>query len=110
MCRWPKFDIEGYFKDEAPGPIELTRAPLLENWRVNLVCKRVEAPSYIFLKNCMSPAVHVIGHPELADHEQIETVILAWLDRSGQWARAKDRLYRLGHRAVLSCGSEALAT
>jgi hypothetical protein len=99
LDRWLQLDVESYFKGHEPRSIELARAPLLNNRRVNLVCERFETPSVIVLNNAMSLSGHVTGHPERADGELVTTTRLVWLDRHGKWARTKQRLYRLGDRS-----------
>jgi hypothetical protein len=94
-----RLDVESYFKGHEPRSIELARAPLLKNWRVNLVCELIETPSIIVLKNAMSLSGHVIGHSERADGELVTTTRLVWLNHHGRWARTKQRLYRLGDRS-----------
>ena len=99
LDRWLRRDVESYFKGHEPRSIELARAPLLKDWRVNLVCERIETPSFIVLTNAMSLSGHVTGHPERADGELVTTTRLVWLDRHGKWARTRQRLYRLGDRS-----------
>lgn len=80
----PQARLRGIFQGHEPRSIELAGAPLLEKWRVNLVCECTETPSLVLLNNAMSLTGRVIGHPELADPEQIETAMLVWLDRDGE--------------------------
>jgi hypothetical protein len=94
-----RLEVEGYFKGHEPRSIGLARAPLLKNWRVNLVCERIETPSFVVLKNAMSLTGYVTGHSERADGMLVTTARLVWLDRNGKWARTKRRLYRLGDRS-----------
>lgn len=47
----------------------------------------------------MSLTDHVTAHPDRTDGELITTTTLIWLDRNGNWARTKQRLYRLGDRS-----------
>jgi hypothetical protein len=88
-------DFESYMRGERPSSLELERAPVLENWRRLFVrVVREEAPKAMLLVLLGS----VAGHPQHPDGTRIHTSQLIWLDRSRQWARSWNRVYRLGTR------------
>lgn len=88
-------DFESYMKGEVPSLLELERAPVLETWRALFVhVAREETPKVMLLVLAGS----VAGHPQHPDGTRIQTSQLIWLDRSRQWARTWNRVYRLGVR------------
>ena len=89
-----KRDFESYLKGNEPSSIELERAPLLENWRAVIVCFSHREDLGMLLVLVGS----VVGHPQHPDGTKIHTSQLIWLDRSRQWARTWNRVYRLGAR------------
>jgi hypothetical protein len=90
-----KRDFGSYLKGEEPSPLELDRAPVLENWRAIFVhAARGVDPKDILLVLVGS----VAGHPQHADGTRIHTSQLIWLDRNRKWARSWNRVYRLGAR------------
>jgi hypothetical protein len=90
-----KRDFECYVNGAEPSPFELERAPVLENWRAVIVnFTRGEDPLGMLLVLVGS----VAGHPQHPDGTKIHTSQLIWFDRSRQWARTWNRVYRLGVR------------
>jgi hypothetical protein len=104
-----KLDVEGYLRGEMPRPIALERAPLLENWRVVLLCELSGKLPLARLAGDMSLVGNVTHHPSHGEGELIRTAKLVWLDRYGKWARTKDRLFLLGQRSTLPSSSDELA-
>jgi hypothetical protein len=102
--RWLKADIEDYLRGHEPRPVELKRAPLLENWRIVLLSQLTDRPPLAYLAGQISMVGNVTNHPAHDDGELIRTAGLAWLDRYWRWARAKDRLYGLGERSAQPFG------
>jgi hypothetical protein len=88
--------FESYLKGETPSPLELERAPLLEDWRVVIAHTQNDAAPFQFLAVLTGS---VTGHPLLGDTRTIRTSQLVWLDPNRQWARTFNRVYRLGKRA-----------
>jgi hypothetical protein len=88
--------FEFYLKGEVPSPLELARAPRLENWRAVILQLAREGDA---LRPVLVLSGRVAGHPELGDARAIRTSQLVWLDRHRQWARTWNRVYRLGRPA-----------
>jgi len=89
-------EFESYLKGETPSPLELERAPLLQNWCTAVMhFTHGEDPLHMILVLVGS----VVGHPQHADNRTIRTSQLIWLDRNREWARTWNRVYRLGERA-----------
>jgi hypothetical protein len=97
LDRLLKLDVESYVNGRSPGALALKEAPLLENWWADIVCELKREPPHVAGEITLFG--HVAGHPKHADGALIRTAALAWLDRHGKWARARDGLYRLGHRS-----------
>jgi hypothetical protein len=96
LDRLLKVDIASYFNGRSPSALALENAPLLENWRADVISELKRDPPHVAGE--LTLFGHVTGHPKHADGQLIRTAALAWLDRHGKWARARDGLYRLGHR------------
>ncbi|MFI5002537.1 MAG: DUF6634 family protein [Reyranellales bacterium] len=88
--------FESYLDGETPPPLELARAPLLENWRATIVHIKCEGDPLRMLPVLVGS---VAGHPRLGEGRTIRTSQLIWLDRNRKWARTWNRVYRLGERA-----------
>jgi hypothetical protein len=89
-------EFDSYLKGEKPSPLELERAPLLQNWRAAVMhFTQGEDPLHMTLVLVGS----VVGHPQHADNRTIRTSQLIWLDRNREWARTWNRVYRIGERA-----------
>jgi hypothetical protein len=87
--------FESYLSGQAPTPLELAEAPVLENWRVLIVLGKSNA------KELTIPVLfgNVAGHPRLGDVRCLRTSQLIWLDRDRHWARTWNRVYRLAECA-----------
>ena len=93
---WLQRAFESYLKGETPSPLDLARAPLLENWRMAIVHVKRDADRLRLLPVLVGS---VVGHPQHGDAGKIRTSQLIWLDRNRRWARTWNRVYRLGERA-----------
>jgi hypothetical protein len=89
-------EFESYLKGEKPSPLELERAPLLQNWRAAVMHFTYGADPLCMVLVLVGS---VTGHPQHADSRAIRTSQLIWLDRDRNWARTWNRIYRLGERA-----------
>ena len=100
-------EFESYLKGEKPSPLELARAPLLQNWRAAVMHFKHGADP---LRMILVLVGSVTGHPQHADSRTIRTSQLIWLDRDRKWARTWNRVYRLGERASdeIDTGSEGV--
>jgi hypothetical protein len=100
---WLQRVFEAYLDGETPSPLDLARAPLLENWRVAIVQIKDADP----LRLLPVLVGSVTGHPQHGDTRTIRTSQLIWLDRNRRWARTWNRVYRLGERAGDEIDSES---
>lgn len=91
-----KREVKSYLAGYAPPPPELARAPRLQGWRAVIVRARSDDDR---LRLCMVLTGRVSCHPRLADGSFIHTSEVIWLDRTRDWARSWNRLYRLGEPA-----------
>jgi len=98
LDRLLKVDVESYLKGKGPSAVALSDAPLIEDWRVDLVFETTDSPPSILVENAMV----LTGHAQASGGELVATTRLIWLDRNGSWARTKDCLYRLGQRTTAS--------
>ena len=83
-------DIESYVCGEAPGAIELLRAPVIDNWSTEV---RTIGKEFVLVRG------KSLKHPEYTDGEMITTPAVAWMDRKGRFCRTALRLYTLGYPA-----------
>lgn len=77
-------DLKALRAGQAPSAADLERAPLLE-------CYQLKARTVCCLTG------HVIGHPVLGSHKDINTSQLFALYPKAKWARTLSRWYRLGN-------------
>jgi hypothetical protein len=96
--------FESYLNGETPRPPELAEAPRLENWHVAIVHMKRDADPLRMLSVLVGS---VTGHPQHGGSVTIRTSQLIWLDRNLQWARTRNRVYRLGERAGDEINSES---
>jgi hypothetical protein len=84
-------DIESYTCGEAPGAIELLRAPVIDKWSTEV---RRRGKEFVLVVRGQA-----LRHPEYEDGSPIATAAVMWLDRGGRFARTATRLYTLGYPA-----------
>ena len=84
-------DIESYTCGEMPSPLDLLRAPVLENWTSEVRRRGLEF--VLVVKG------EVKRHPDFKAGELITTSAVQWFDRKGRFARTLNRLYALGEPA-----------
>jgi hypothetical protein len=82
-------DVECYTCGEIPSPLEMLRAPRLEDWSAQIGRRGKEF------------VLHIYGHvyKQHADGDAIKTGAVAWFDRHRRWIRTHGRLYVLGKPA-----------
>lgn len=88
-------DIRDLRVGEIPCPMDLSAAPVIDQWSYGLVPTR-----------CIVGAVR--GHPILGDRARVHTSQLILIDAKSGWARTWSRYYRLGapeRSATYSVGS-----
>jgi hypothetical protein len=88
--------FEAYLHGETPSPLELSQAPLLDNWRVVIV--QIKDADPLRLHQVLVGSV--TGHPQHGDIRTIRTSQLVWLDRNRRWARTWNRVYALGEHVT----------
>ncbi|MEH2536503.1 MULTISPECIES: hypothetical protein [unclassified Bradyrhizobium] len=81
-------DIERYTCGEQPSPIEMLRAPKLENWSARIGRRGKEFVLLVY--------GNVHKHRDHADGDAIKTSAVAWFDRHARWVRTHERLWVLG--------------
>jgi hypothetical protein len=95
LDRLLKLDIESYLRGKGPSAVALSEAPLIEDWRVDLVDETTEGPSSILVEDAMV----LTGRAQASGGELVATTRLIWLDRNCACARTTDGLYQLGRTA-----------
>lgn len=78
-------DVKAWLVGEFPSPVHLVTAPVIEEWQPVWIN---EAEGFVMKIEGMA-----------ADGERIRTSAVALLDRHFEWARTKNRVYRLGQQA-----------
>jgi hypothetical protein len=81
-------DIEAYLCGEVPNPLDIQRAPKLENWVTSV---RRRGKEFV-----MVLCGDVSRHPQIEDGGYIHTSAVMWLDRKARFARTISRVYALG--------------
>jgi hypothetical protein len=84
-------DIERYTCGEAPGAIELLRAPVIDKWSTEV--RHLGKEFKLVVRG------QALRHPEFTDGADIVTAAVVWLDRKGRFCRTATRLYTLGYPA-----------
>jgi hypothetical protein len=83
-----ELDIECYTCGETPSPLEMLRAPQIDNWKVLI---RRHGKEFVLVVEGV-----VSKHHEIPDGEPIRTSPVVWCDRHRRWVRTYNRLYSLG--------------
>ncbi|WP_339037510.1 DUF6634 family protein [Bradyrhizobium symbiodeficiens] len=95
-------DIEAYTCGQVPTPLDLMRAPRLEDWEVSI--RRIGKEFKLVLYGV------VRDHPYHVDGGWVCTSAVAWFDRKMRWARSHSRLYALGQPAGTQIPIEGVDT
>ena len=86
--------FRSYLRGEQPPMVELATAPGLDVWSVHVRSWPGDKHPRMII------AGEVFGHPDFADGKRIETSEVIWLDRSSEWCRTKNRIYRLEGKVI----------
>ncbi|CUT11488.1 hypothetical protein BF49_2568 [Bradyrhizobium sp.] len=84
-------DIESYACGEEPSPLELMRAPRLDEWSVLV---RPRGKEFVLIVEGV-----VTRHPEFNDGDIGRSGAVTWFDRHRRWIRTPRRLWVLGKHA-----------
>jgi hypothetical protein len=83
-------DVECYTCGEDPSPLEMLRAPRLDNWRARIGRRGKEFVLLVY--------ADAHKHPEHSDGDAIKTSAVVWFDRRRRFVRTHGRMYALGKK------------
>jgi len=85
-------DIEAYTCGEVPSPLDMLRAPKLENWVTSV---RRRGKNFVMVLSGDDTR-----HPQFEDGDNVHTTSpVMWLDRHARFCRTANRVYALGKPA-----------
>lgn len=95
-------DVRQWLRGLYPQPVHLVTAPRLEEWKP--IWMIVDDQTVMMLDGMVFDA------PSMQDGEIIRTSPVMILDRHFEWARTKNRVYRLGQQAGVEIPLEGIWT
>lgn len=95
-------DVRQWLLGHYPAPVHLATAPRLEDWKPHWTV--VDDQAVMMLDGAVYDA------PSMQDGEIIRTSPVQMLDRHFEWARTKNRIYRLGQQAGIEIPLEGIWT